>query len=119
MIRLRSMNDTNLNDRQKLILSIFKEVGNLTREELTIHLTGKIKASRITIIRDLNYLITNKLVKTEGKGKNTIYSLYEANPSLTYLDLNNYFIKDSVERIINKRFNIDVFNHLNNLYSQN
>lgn len=109
------MNDTNFNDRQKQILSILKQKSNITRQELTEKISAKKGVSRITIIRDLNDLINNKLVKVKGKGKNTRYGLFETNSLLTYLDLDGYFIEE--DRIIKKRFDVSVFDRLNNLYS--
>ncbi len=109
------MNDTNLNDRQKQILSILKQERHLSRQELTKNLPAKKSTSRITIIRDLNYLISHQLVKVEGKGKNTRYGLWETNALLTYLDLDRYFEKE--DRIIKKKFDVSVFDRLNGLYS--
>jgi len=109
------MNDTNLNDRQKQILSILKQESNITRQELTEKISAKKGISRITTIRDLNDLINNKLVKVKGKGKNTRYGLFETNSLLTYLDLDGYFIEE--DRIIKKRFDVSVFDRLNDLYS--
>lgn len=109
------MDDTNLNNRQKQILLVLKQEGNVARRELTRKISAKKRVSRITVIRDLKHLINNKLVKAEGKGKNTRYGLLETNPLLTYLDLDNYF--DREDRIIKKRFDVSVFDRLNNLYS--
>ncbi len=117
MIRLKHMNDTNLNDRQKQILLILKQKGSITRQELTEKISTKKGISRITIIRDLNNLINDKLVKVEGKGKNTKYSLFETNYLLTYFDLDGYFIEE--DRVIKKGFDVSVFGHLNGLYSSN
>ncbi|MBI2086520.1 Fic family protein [Candidatus Daviesbacteria bacterium] len=111
------MNDTNLNDRQKQILLILKQKGSITRQELTEKISTKKGISRITIIRDLNNLINDKLVKVEGKGKNTKYSLFETNYLLTYFDLDGYFIEE--DRVIKKGFDVSVFGHLNGLYSSN
>jgi len=115
MVRLKHMNDTNLNNRQKQILLILKQKSNISRQELTGKISAKKGISRITIIRDLNDLIINKFVKVEGKGKNTKYGLFETNSLLTYLDLDGYFIEE--DRVIKKRFDVSVFGHLNGLYS--
>ncbi len=101
------MNDTNLNDRQKKILKSLQE-GVALKADL----------SRITFIRDLNYLIANGFVKRTGKGKNTHYSLAENNSLLAYLDLDNYFKTDFEERKINANFNLEVLSRLKNLYTE-
>jgi len=112
------MNDTNLNDRQKKVLSALERLGGVSRLTLTNQVSPETSVSRITFIRDLNYLIDLNFIKSSGKGKNTIYSLAEANPLLTYLDLENYFEAESENRDINKSFNESVFSNLHDLYSQ-
>lgn len=111
------MNDTNLNDRQQKILKILKEVGGISRLDLTNQVSPDGDVSRITFIRDLNHLIDLNFVKISGKGKNIHYGIAETNPLLTYLNLESYFNYEQEERIIKKSFNTDVFDHLNNLYS--
>ena len=111
------MNGTNLNDRQKKILGILKETGSISRLALANLVSPDASISRITFIRDLNYLINLKIVKVSGKGKSTVYGLTETNPLLTYLDLDSYFKTETETRFINKNFNNNVFSHLNNLYS--
>ncbi len=111
------MNDTNLNDRQKKILSVLKKMGNVSRLTLGDKVSPDTSVSKITLIRDLNSLIDLNLIKVLGKGKNTSYQLAERNPLLTYIDLDNYFKTESENRVINKYFSEDIFSHLNNLYS--
>lgn len=107
MIRLHDMNDTNLNDRQKRIL-----------KALQGGVSPKAELSKITFIRDLNYLIANNFVKRTGKAKNTSYSLAEKNSLLTFIDLEAYFKTDFEDRNINIKFQPEVFGKLKNLYNQ-
>lgn len=116
MIRLMGMNDTNLNDRQKRILGVLKETGRVSRFNLARQISPDASISKITFIRDLNCLIDLDLIKVSGKGKNTTYGLIEANPVLTYLDLDRYFKTEAETRIVNENFNKNVYSHLNNLY---
>lgn len=111
------MNDTNLNDRQKQIIKIIKDIGFISRFNLTKKLSLDKNIARITLIRDLNLLIKERLLKKSGKGKNIQYSLLEANPLLVYLDSKDYFKDEAEEKIIKKGFNVNVFSHLNNLFS--
>lgn len=111
------MNDTNLNDRQKEILKVLNEHGNALRQELVDRVSLKSDFSRITFIRDLNYLIAKKFVKRTGKGKNTRYGLIEDGFVLSFVDIDNYFKNDPEERKIFPTFNQDIFNELKNLYS--
>ena len=117
MIRLTGMNETNLNDRQRKILSVLKDMGTVSRLTLANEVSPDASISRITFIRDLNRLIELNLIKVSGKGKNTVYGLAEANSLLMYLDLDSYFKTESETRVVNKIFNENVFSHLNNLYS--
>ena len=111
------MNDTNINDRQKKILGVLKEAGNVSRLTLADQISPDANISRVTFIRDLNHLINLKLIKVSGKGKSTTYGLAEVNPLLTYIDLGNYFKTEAETRVFNKNFNNNVFARLNNLYS--
>ena len=118
MIRWTGMNDTNLNDRQKKILSILREMGSVSRLALGNKISPDASVSRITFIRDLNHLVSLNFIRVSGKGKNTTYGLVNTNPLLTYLDLDNYFKTETEARTVNKTFNDRVFSHLNNLYTQ-
>jgi Fic family protein len=111
------MNDTNLNGRQKLILQIIKEKGEISRLNLSGQVSPDKKLSRITFIRDLNLLAGLNLVEKFGKGKNTRYRLKETNPLLTYLDLDNYFRLEMEERTAKINFNQQIFPYLKELYS--
>lgn len=119
MIRLSDMNDTNLNERQKKILKFLHDRENALRQELANQIAPQATLSRITFIRDLNYLIANKFIKRTGKGKNTRYRLAENNPILAFLDLDTYFKTDFEERKINAHFQPEVFEMLKNLYEKN
>lgn len=112
------MNDTNLSERQRQILSMLKEKGNASRVELANGIVTKKGASRITIIRDINSLVNEGLVKVKGKGKSTSYSLGEVSLILQYLDIKKYFETDSDQRQINTDFNKSVYPQLKNLYYQ-
>jgi len=111
------MNDTNLNDRQKKILGVLKKMGSVSRLVLSNKVSSGANVSKVTFIRDLNYLISLNFINVSGKGKNTAYGLVETNSLLKYLDLDNYFKTEEETRVINNNFNNDIFLHLNNLYS--
>lgn len=117
MIRLKNMNDTNLNNRQKKILEILRKTGSISRLDLESQVSSGKDVSKITIIRDLNNLIGVRLVGVSGKGKNTRYTLYESNPILMYLDIDGYFDKESGKRETKNTFDSNVFRYLNNLFS--
>lgn len=112
------MNETNITTRQKLTLNIVNQSNGLWREEIQKELIKTHKISKPTLIRDLNVLLEKKLIRTEGKGKNTKYFTYSENPLLKPFDLDLYFLKDPDERTgAKKDFDFSVFDHLSKLFS--
>ena len=111
------MNDTILlNDRQKSILKIIEENGELSRARLTNQLFLEKSVSRITLIRDINHLLKVKLLTLKGRGRATRYLPANTNPLLTYLDLKEYFAKETETRKGKIEFDKAVFGKLKNLF---
>lgn len=109
------MYDT-FNSRQKSIINALKDKGKLSRVEITNLLSRTKKVSRPTVIRDLNELLTRKIIKTEGGGRSTIYKLSQKKSLLQHMDLDDYFSSSLYDRNSMKNFNPDVFNKLTSLY---
>ena len=75
--------------------------------------------SRITIVRDLNLLLKEKLIVKQGEGRNITYKELLENKLLAFLDVDKYFEKDLDKRdIAYQSFNFDIFNNLNNIFSK-
>jgi len=112
------MNDTILlNERQKKILNLLKERGKLSRLELTESVSQRKTYSKITLIRDLNHLLKEKLISSVGKGRAIRYFLPTINPLLSYFDIEAYFEKNPEERSGKKDFEKDIFAKLGNLFT--
>lgn len=111
------MNETILNKRQKNILELLKNRGEVSRSELERLLGAKESASRATIIRDLNQLIGFGFVASKGRARSTSYALISANPLLEYIDLENYFDLDTVQREGQESFNEEIFRNLSSLFT--
>ena len=112
------MNDTiSLNNRQKTILDLLKEKGNLSRLELTQLISQAKKYSKITLIRDINHLLNTRLISSTGKGRAIKYFLSYTNPLLRYFDIEPYFDKDPDIRGGKKDFEKEIFFKLDNLYT--
>lgn len=112
------MNDTILlNDRQKSILKIIEENGELSRARLTNQLFLEKPVSRITLIRDINHLLKVKLLTLKGKGRATRYLPANTNPLLKHLDLKEYFGKVAEAREGKIEFDKEVFGKLKNLFT--
>lgn len=116
MIRLTDMNDTNLTSRQVKILDLLAR-HSLSRSELEKLISTSGPVSKITIIRDLNSLVSKKLVTADGNGKSIIYRSIQ-NPILRIVDFDKYFNEDSdVRKSAKSEFDFGVFNNLKNLFS--
>ncbi|MDP4001771.1 MAG: Fic family protein [bacterium] len=113
------MNDTILlNDRQEAILKLIEDKGELPRLALSKLVSFRKPISKITLIRDINYLINAKLLLTKGKGRATRYMLPNLNPLLKYLDLNEYFNKEPEAREGKINFDTEIFGKLKNLFTE-
>lgn len=113
------MNETKLSSRQKIITNIVSQSDGLLREEIQKELSGFQKVSKPTLIRDLNKLIKEKVVRLEGKGKNTKYYSFSQNPLLRYFNLDSYFDVSPDERTNAKKFfDFQIYKHLENLFSK-
>lgn len=113
------MNETILTKRQKEILNLVGQADGVSREEIHIKLADKENIAKPTLIRDLNILVAEKLVKVEGKASKTRYFSTEDNPLLRYFDLDSYFSLEPDQReVAKKSFDFSIFDHLVNLFSK-
>jgi len=112
------MNETNISLRQKLIVNLISQANGLSREAIQKKIAKFQPASKPTLIRDLNLLTKQKLIRIAGRGKNTKYFAYSKNPLLAFFDLDAHFLAEPDERKeAKKSFDFGIFNHLNNLFS--
>lgn len=119
MRRLAHMNETNLNPRQQYILNLINQRENMSRLALEEELVRLYPASKPTVARDLALLLQQKLIKTTGKGKNTVYSAFSDNPLLKSFTIDQYFLIDPDQRKnVKKSFNFDVYPYLKELFSE-
>ncbi len=110
------MNDTKLTLRQKAILTFLEKNPRISRLDIQKGISGQFLFAKITVIRDLNFLVKIGLVVGLGKGRGKIYKLSVEHPLLSYVDLRQYFSKDPDERKdIFKSFQFEIFRKLTNL----
>lgn len=117
MIRLGCMNETiMLSPRQKAIINILAEAGDLSRKQITQKLLSIYPVSKATLIRDLKLLLSKKQIRVFGKGPTTIYRSTASHPLLKNVDLSQYFSLEPDQRT-NARttFNFDIFKNLHDL----
>lgn len=118
MIRLIYMNETNITPRQKFILNLINQSNGLLRKQIQRKIEISYKVSKPTLIRDLNKLVSIKLVRIDGKGKNTKYFPFSKNPLLKPFDIDQYFQLGPDERVgAKKTFNFDIFKNLKDLFN--
>lgn len=107
--------------RQNLILDFIREKGESSNKEIREYLKEKVgELDRVTIIRDLEVLMSQNLVKQIGKGRNIKYKENINNKLLSFFNVEEYFNTPVDQRnLINKSFNFKIFNNLNNsLFSE-
>jgi Fic family protein len=111
------MNETILTPRQKLILNLINQSEGILREEIQGKITLTYPSSKPTLIRDLNILLENNLIRSEGKTKSIKYFPKNGNPLLRQFDLERYFIDEPDTRNGTKKtFDFQIFNNLHNLF---
>jgi len=118
MRRLTHMNETNISPRQQQIINLLQKGEDFSRLQIQKQLQPNLKISRPTLIRDLNHLLTLKVIKQSGSGKNITYSIYNRHPLLTPISLDNYFQEEPDQRKISyKKFNFDIFIQLQKIFT--
>lgn len=119
MRRLCHMNETNLIPRQQYILNLINKKDSIGRLAVEKEIKKIYPASKPTVARDLALLLKKRLIKTSGKGKNTVYSAYVNNPLLREFNIDQYFQLDPDQRSdVKKTFNFDIYRYLGNIFSE-
>lgn len=106
-----------LNQRQQQILNFFSKKEFLSNSEIIAFLGNNV--SRYTVLRDIKYLLKEKIIKKQGKGRLVNYSLLEQNFLFAFINPETYFKTPMDERILKyPSFNEHIFDNLNNLFSK-
>lgn len=112
------MNDTQVNTRQTKLLELLLVNSPSSRSKIEDLLKNE-SVSRITIIRDLNYLIGVGLIEQVGGGKYVKYRLKSGKELLIPIDLEKYFsIITDTRKIRYPVFNFNLINHLTEVFSK-
>jgi len=108
-----------LNKRQTKILNFIQEKQSAKRADIELYISSsEDKSSKVTILRDLEVLLNNNLVKKTGRARNITYFPVNYNELLKKYDVEEYFKNEPDDRIIKySGFNFDVFNRLKNILS--
>jgi Fic family protein len=105
------------NNRQELILDYIKENHPVNREMIAEYLLKRgIKASKITILRDIDLFVSNNVVEKTGSARATFYIPSKQSALLAKINVDDYFNEDQDQRSdVKKSFNFDIFPLLSNL----
>lgn len=108
-----------LNHRQNLVLNFIRRRPSCQTGDLLEYFnnTGAEDVSRITLVRDLNYLLKNRLIRKSGQGRNVAYSEKITNDLLAYFDPDDYFKAEPDDRQSGKSFDFGIFGKLKGLFS--
>ena len=107
-----------LNNRQNAILEQIEQKGVLSARDIWVNLaTDQLKISKLTVIRDLNILLKERIICKTGKGRTTRYSSLFVHPLLKLIDSEKYFATPLDQRIIKTNFNWDIFAQLKNIFT--
>lgn len=107
-----------LTPRQKAIVDYVGKTGLVSAQAVRESLAPFFQhASKVTVLRDLNFLIERKIIQKQGRRRSARYELSEKNEALRYIDPESYFSVPPDERKIMERFNFEIFNKLHNVFS--
>lgn len=104
-----------LNQRQVLILNYIRKEKKVKNKEIKEYFN----VSRYTILRDLDVLLKNKLIKRAGSGSNIYYTPVMYSSILEYIDVDEYFKQEIDKRDTSyPSFNFNIFDNLKNIFNQ-
>ena len=107
-----------LNNRQSKILSYIDDNKEVSRKDIENFINLTEKASKITVIRDLDILLKNGYIISTGKARGVKYKTNNKSDVLREYNVENYFSKDADERSVKyPQFNFDIFNKLDKIFT--
>ena len=108
-----------LTERQKTILEYTTKQGPVSNRKILKYLEGGLgKVARVSVVRDINVLLKNNLVISEGKGRSVVYRTYEEREILKYTDVQEYFQKPVDDRDVKETFDFEVFGKFENVLNK-
>lgn len=109
-----------LNKRQNKILDYINKKQFVSRREIEeyINITFD-KTSKVTIIRDLDLLLGNKLITKSGNTRGVVYNSLNTSEIFHWYDIDEYFKIDVDFREIKyPQFNFEIFSELQKIFSR-
>lgn len=104
--------------RQRTILEYVEQNSPVTAKQI-IDITSKEfeRTSKPTILRDLESLLTARLIKTSGRARSVVYESKGGSKLLKYFDAQKYFDKPVDERTIIKQFSFKIFSQSQGIFT--
>jgi len=108
-----------LTKRQLNILNFIKERSSAGNKEIKEFLKKEAdEVSRVTVLRDIEKLLSENLISKNGAGRSVRYKEAVIGSALQYIDVEKYFANAPDERSVAfERFNFDVFKTLKHIFS--
>jgi len=110
------LNKDKLNKRQEHILEIIDTLPKISTPEILLKLSNY-NITRITLIRDLNYLIDLGFIERFGKARKVYYETLFAYNLFKIIDVEKYFKQEIDQRSVSNNFNFNLLNSLTNIVS--
>ena len=109
-----------LTQRQRRILDFIEEKQSAKRLDIESFINSiDEKTSKVTIIRDLDVLLNQNLIKKIGQARSITYLPTQSNELLRKYNIVEYFKVESDNRKIKySQFNFGIFNNLNNIFTK-
>ncbi|MDP2934784.1 MAG: Fic family protein [bacterium] len=106
-----------LNKRQETILDLIDKRFKISVSGIVLDLAQKFpRASRITVIRDLNQLLKFNFISRIGKGRSVVYQLSNQYNLLKPIDVDKYFKIGPDQREAKKSFDFEIAGILKNIF---
>jgi len=118
MIRYRGMFDTKTSDRQQAILQELIK-NPFSRLELENALSRRFSLSKVTVLRDLKFLINRGWVQSSGIGRSAKYAINQSQSLLIPINKEWYYSEQSgLRQFAKESFDPDVFTRFSHVMSQ-
>lgn len=106
-----------LTQRQSKILDFIQEKPSVKRLDIELFINSiDDRASKVTIIRDLDVLLKQKLIKKSGSARSVVYTPTQTSEILRKYNVVEYFKVDSDSRKVKyPQFNFNIFDNLTNI----
>ncbi|MBI2444102.1 MAG: Fic family protein [Candidatus Magasanikbacteria bacterium] len=107
-----------LNKRQKAILELVEQTSPVSAKQILDGISDEFeKVSKPTVLRDLEILLANQLIKKRGRARSVVYESKGGSKLLKYFDVQKYFDTPVDERTVKKQFVFDIFNNTPGLFT--